>query len=70
VPINLHCSAPRLLAKGVLPLAAVAAALFVCVGPSLADYSGPDRTVTTWSWERKVCHYEAVYDPPGAGWYG
>lgn len=70
MPINLLCSAPKLLAKSVLPLVAVAAALFVCIVPSLADYSGPDRTVTTWSWERKVCEYQAVYDPPGAGWYG
>ncbi len=70
MPINLHCSAPRLLAKGVLPLAAIAAALFICVGPSLADYTGPDRMVTVWEWKRKVCHYQAVYDPPGTGWYG
>jgi hypothetical protein len=37
--------------------------------PALADYLGPDRTVTVWGWERLRCHYEAVYDPPGTGWY-
>ncbi len=38
--------------------------------PALADHIGPHRTVSTWVWERLACHYEAVYDPPGAGWYG
>jgi len=34
------------------------------------EYTGPDRTVSVWEWERLVCHYQAVYDPPGPGWYG
>lgn len=36
----------------------------------LADYLGPDRTVTTWTWERLHCEYFAMYDPPGPGYYG
>ncbi len=39
-------------------------------GAALADYTGPDRDTSTWSWERLVCDYQAVYDPPGAGYYG
>ena len=38
--------------------------------PALAEHIGPHRTTSTWVWERLACHYEAVYDPPGAGWYG
>ena len=38
--------------------------------PSRADYTGPDRTITTYSWQRRVCRYQAVYDPDGPGWYG
>jgi hypothetical protein len=38
--------------------------------PALADYLGPDRTVTTWTWERLHCEYFAMYDPPGPGYYG
>jgi len=38
--------------------------------PAIADYLGPNRTVTTWIWQRLHCHYQAIYDPPGAGWYG
>jgi hypothetical protein len=38
--------------------------------PVMADYLGPNRTVTTYVWERLHCHYQAIYDPPGAGWYG
>lgn len=37
--------------------------------PALADYLGPNRTVTTWVWERKRCEYLALYDPPGAGYF-
>ncbi|MBM2844077.1 MAG: Ig-like bact protein [Anaerolineales bacterium] len=39
-------------------------------GAALADYTGPDRDISTFSWERLVCDYQAVYDPPGAGYYG
>ncbi|MFH2102386.1 MAG: hypothetical protein ABIJ39_03400, partial [Chloroflexota bacterium] len=35
----------------------------------LRDYLGPNRTVTIWNWERLVCHYLAVYDPPGPGYF-
>src|SRR3990170_1827271 len=38
--------------------------------PALADYLGPNRTVSTWVWERLQCNYQAVYDEPGPGWYG
>ena len=34
-----------------------------------ADYIGPNRTVTTTEWRRRVCRYRAVYDPPGSGSY-
>ena len=47
--------------------------LFLALGlawPALADYLGPDRTVTTWTWERLHCEYFAMYDPPGPGYYG
>jgi hypothetical protein len=50
-------------------LLACAAVLFAAV-PALAEYLGPDRTETTYTWERLGCHYQAVYDPPGPGWYG
>jgi len=36
---------------------------------ALADYLGPDRTVQVQVWQRRECHYEALYDPPEAGWY-
>jgi len=36
-------------------------------GAALADYTGPDRNTSSWSWERLVCDYLAEYDPPGAG---
>jgi hypothetical protein len=38
--------------------------------PAMADYLGPNRTVTTYVWKRLHCRYQAIYDPPGAGWYG
>jgi hypothetical protein len=47
--------------------------LFLALGlalPTLADYLGPNRTVTTWTWERLHCEYFAMYDPPGPGYYG
>src|SRR3990172_10654860 len=44
--------------------------LLVFAAPALADYLGPDRTVSVWQWERLRCDYQAVYDPPGSGWYG
>ncbi|HSR47944.1 MAG TPA: hypothetical protein VLL77_08140 [Anaerolineales bacterium] len=53
------------LTVGLLLLAALAVGI-----PVLADYTGPDRVVSTFVWERKVCDYQAVYDPPGPGWYG
>ena len=39
------------------------------VVPALADYIGPDRSVTTYVLRRKRCHYVAVYDPPGVGYF-
>ena len=38
--------------------------------PALADHIGPHRTVSSFAWERLACHYEAVYDPPGPGFFG
>ncbi|MFH2103332.1 MAG: hypothetical protein ABIJ39_08265 [Chloroflexota bacterium] len=35
----------------------------------LRDYLGPNRTVTIWNWERRVCRYQAVYDPSGPGYF-
>ncbi|MFH2102509.1 MAG: hypothetical protein ABIJ39_04035 [Chloroflexota bacterium] len=35
----------------------------------LRDYLGPIRDVTIWNWERRVCHYLAVYDDPNPGYY-
>jgi hypothetical protein len=39
------------------------------VVPFLADYIGPDRTETIYVNRRLRCHYEAVYDPAGPGYY-
>ncbi|MEW6569278.1 MAG: hypothetical protein AB1449_14170, partial [Chloroflexota bacterium] len=36
----------------------------------MADYLGPDRSVTVSVWRRLQCHYQATYDPPGSGWWG
>ena len=44
--------------------------LLVFAVPALADYLGPNRTVSVWQWERLQCHYEAVYDPPDGPWVG
>jgi hypothetical protein len=41
--------------------------LFALVVPALADYLGPNRTVSTWVWERLQCSCQAVYDEPGPG---
>ncbi|MEW6569511.1 MAG: hypothetical protein AB1449_15375 [Chloroflexota bacterium] len=60
---------PRARLCGAAAALATAAALFV-VWPALADYLGPNRTVTTWVWRRLRCHYQATYDPPGPGWWG
>jgi len=62
-------SSPRHRLAGLAFLLALGVGLVMTV-PVLADYLGPDRTVTTWEWRRLLCHYEAVYNPPGAGWYG
>lgn len=35
----------------------------VAVGVA-ADYLGPDRTRSIWVWQRRQCHYQAVYIPP------
>jgi hypothetical protein len=56
--------------KRFLIIAGVAAGLLAVAIPALADYLGPNRSVSTWTMERLVCDYQAVYDPPGVGWYG
>ena len=54
--------------------AAVSFLVFVVVAflslPALADHIGPHRTVPSFDWERLACHYEAVHDPPGTGYFG
>jgi hypothetical protein len=44
--------------------------VLLTAGVVWADYIGPQRTVTTRVWRRLHCHYQAIYDPPGGGWYG
>ena len=56
--------------KRFLIITGVAAGLLAVAIPALADYLGPDRSVSTWTMERLVCDYQAVYDPPGGGYYG
>jgi len=56
--------------KRFLLIAGIAAGLLAVAIPALADYLGPDRSVSTWTMERLVCDYQAVYDPPGGGYYG
>lgn len=34
-----------------------------------ADYTGPNRTTTVTVYQRKECHYQAIYDPAGPGVY-
>jgi len=53
-----------------LIIAGIAAGLLAVAIPALADYLGPDRSVSTWTMERLVCEYQAVYDPPGGGYFG
>ena len=56
--------------KRLLIITGIAAGLLAVAIPALADYLGPDRSVSTWTMERLVCEYQAAYDPPGAGYYG
>jgi len=52
---------------------ALTLSLFLCGGVVFtvgAAYSGPNRTESRMLWERRNCHYQAVYDPPGPGSYG
>lgn len=58
-------------------MAKIKAAIGICLGllatltlVATAVYTGPDRSETRIVWERKDCHYQAVYDPPGPGSYG
>ena len=53
----------------IFPVLVLLILLFGIALPALADYLGPNRTVTTWVWERKRCEYVALYDPPGSGYY-
>jgi len=51
---------------------AIALMLFVgVVGAAIADYTGPDRTVTTYTtiWERRRCVTLAECDPAGTAYY-
>jgi hypothetical protein len=65
----LHNPSPRRPSAGIPILLGILLALLVAV-PALADYLGPNRAVTVWEWNRLRCRYQAVYDPPGSGWYG
>ena len=38
-------------------------------GSTLVDYTGPNRIVSVWNWERRVCEFQAEYDVPGPGGY-
>ncbi len=52
---------------------AIVVSIILCGGMVLtvgAAYTGPNRTETRTYWERRNCHYQAVYDPPGPGSYG
>ncbi|NIS81035.1 MAG: hypothetical protein GTO14_12690 [Anaerolineales bacterium] len=49
-----------------LPFLVALLSLLVVV-PALADFLGPDRTVTTFVNRRKRCRYVATHDPPGPG---
>jgi len=62
-------SGPRHRLAGLAFLVALGV-LMALAAPALADYLGPDRTAAVWERERLQRHYEAVYDPPGVGWYG
>lgn len=44
--------------------------LVTCTIVAAAVFTGPNRSETRIVWERKDCHYQAVYDPPGPGSYG
>ena len=52
------------------PIFMILSLITVAAIPVMADYLGPNRTVTTYVWKRLHCRYQAIYDPPGAGWYG
>jgi hypothetical protein len=65
----LHNPSPRRPSAGIPILLGILLALWIAV-PALADYLGPNRAETVWDWNRLRCRYQAVYDPPGSGWYG
>src|SRR3972149_2542094 len=48
--------------KRFLILAGLVPALLAVAIPALADYLGPNRSVSTWSMERRVCDYQAEFD--------
>src|SRR3990170_526682 len=64
---------PRRTLAGLAFLLGLTLLLAIAV-PALAEYLGPNRTVSTWVWERLQCNYQAVYDPPypppAPPWYG
>ena len=55
-------SLKRFLIVGLLTVGALSVA-----GAALADYTGPNRNIPSWSWDRLVCDYLAEYDPAGPG---
>ena len=55
--------------KRFLVVVGLAAGLLAVAVPALADFTGPDRDLSTWSWQRRQCDYQAEYDEPGPGGY-
>jgi hypothetical protein len=55
--------------KRLLITAGLVSGLLVIAVPVLADYTGPDRDISTWVWRRLACRYQAEYDEPGPGGY-
>lgn len=56
--------------KGMIASGMSLAVLVLLVCTVNAVYVGPHRTETRSLWERRNCHYQAVYDPPGPGSFG
>jgi len=56
--------------KGMIASGMSLAVLVLLVYTVNAVYIGPHRTETRTLWERRNCHYQAVYDPPGPGSFG
>jgi len=59
-------SAMKMLKNKKILIGVVIALLVLSVETVLAAYTGPvGRSTSVTYWERKNCHYQAVYNPPG-----